>query len=106
MPNISISLAGIHKLVSNLNIAKAAGPDDIKPVVLKNLNDQIAPILKVIFQQSLNSGLEEGCCHSLKRMTKVTLLTRPIALPCISCKLMEHIVASNLTKHLDRHNTL
>ena len=56
MPNISISFAVIHKLLSNLNTTKAAGPDAIKPVVLKTLNDQIAPILQVIFQQSLNSG--------------------------------------------------
>ena len=34
MPNISISLAEIHKLLSNLNTTKAAGPDAIKPVVL------------------------------------------------------------------------
>ena len=29
---------------------------------------------------------------------------RPISLICISCKWMEHIVISDLTKHLDRHN--
>ena len=31
---------------------------------------------------------------------------RPISLTCICCKLMEHIIASNLTKHLNKHNVL
>ena len=31
---------------------------------------------------------------------------RPIFLTCILCKTMEHIIASNLTKHFDRHNIL
>ena len=37
MPSISILLAEIHKLLSSLNTTKAAGPDAIKPVVLKTL---------------------------------------------------------------------
>ena len=100
MPNISISLAGIHKLLSNLNTTKAAGPDAIKPVVLKTLIDQIAPIFKlqVIFQQSLNSGQIPS---DWKKASVTTLFKkgdksdpanyRPISLTCISCKLMEHI---------------
>ena len=31
---------------------------------------------------------------------------RPISLTCICCKLMEHIIVSNLTKHLNKHNVL
>ena len=31
---------------------------------------------------------------------------RPISLTCILCKVLEHIIASNVVKHLDRHNTL
>ena len=28
---------------------------------------------------------------------------RPISLTCILCKVMEHLIASNLTRHLDKH---
>ena len=31
---------------------------------------------------------------------------RPISLTCILCKVMEHIVASNLSQHLNRNNAL
>jgi hypothetical protein len=36
-----------------LNPNKAAGPDEIKPGVLKELATEIAPILTLIFQISL-----------------------------------------------------
>lgn len=31
---------------------------------------------------------------------------RPISLTCILCKVLEHIIASNVVKHLDQHNIL
>ena len=31
---------------------------------------------------------------------------RPISLTCILCKVMEHIIASNISKHHDKHNAL
>ena len=37
MPEISIDLNGVLKLLSNLKPDKAVGPDEIKPVVLKEL---------------------------------------------------------------------
>ena len=31
---------------------------------------------------------------------------RPVSLTCICCKLLEHIIVSNILKHLDLHNIL
>ncbi len=31
---------------------------------------------------------------------------RPISLTCILCKVMEHVVTSNLVRHLNQHNIL
>ena len=31
---------------------------------------------------------------------------RPISLTCILCKAMEHIIASNISKHLNKYNAL
>ena len=56
MPDISISLYGIFKLLSNLKTDKAACPYNIKPVVLKELRCQIAPILQILLQKSIDSG--------------------------------------------------
>ena len=49
MSEIKISVKGIATL-SNLNIAKAAGPDAIKPVVLKELSLVTAPAVIAIFK--------------------------------------------------------
>ena len=56
MPEIEVGLEGISKLLTNLKTDKAAGPDHIKPLLLKELHLQLSPIIQVLFQLSLNSG--------------------------------------------------
>ena len=56
MPPISLSTAGIESLLFNLDTTKASGPDHVPSYVLKHCAPEIAPILEVIFKQSLNSG--------------------------------------------------
>ena len=45
---------GVAKLLSSLNSAKAAGPDAIIPIVLKESSHVIAQIVTAIFQKSLD----------------------------------------------------
>ena len=55
--DIGIHTPGIEKLLKDLNPNKAAGVDDISlPQILKELSHELAPILSVIFQASLDSG--------------------------------------------------
>ena len=54
--DIEISVNGVAKLLSNLNSAKAASPDAIRPIVLNELSNVIAPIVTAIFQKSLDTG--------------------------------------------------
>ena len=56
MPNIDISASGFLKLLTSLYPSKTASPDSIKPVVLKELANEIAPIVTAIFQLSLDTG--------------------------------------------------
>ena len=72
MPEINISTNGILNLLGNLEPTKAAGPGRIKPLVLKKLREQKAPILKVIFQLSL----EQWQVPKELTNTNVTPLTR------------------------------
>ena len=53
MTDIEISENGVAKLLSNLNSAKAAGPDATRPIVLRQV---VAPIVIAIFQKSLDTG--------------------------------------------------
>ena len=56
MKDIVISTAGVTKLLSDLDVSKAAGPDAIRPIVLKQLSQEISPVVALIFQTSLDSG--------------------------------------------------
>jgi hypothetical protein len=50
--DINIFVNGIEKLLLNLNIHKATGPDGVTPRILKELAAYIAPILCIIFRSS------------------------------------------------------
>ena len=113
MPNISVSLNGVLKLLKDLNPHKAAGPDQLKPIVLQRLRDVIAPVLQVIYQKSLDTGRVPNdwttayvCPLFKKEDTSLASNYRPISLTSILCKVLEHIVTTNVVSHMDHHNLL
>ena len=56
MNNIAITEDRIAKHLNNLNPSKASGPNGINASVLKELNVQIAQILKILFNTSTTEG--------------------------------------------------
>jgi hypothetical protein len=56
MDNIHITQNGVLKLLSNLNIHKAAGPDEIPTRLLKELAPYLAETFTTFFQASINQG--------------------------------------------------
>ena len=54
MSEIHVTENGVLKLLKDLNISKAAGPDGIRPRVLKELSSELAPILTLLFKASLH----------------------------------------------------
>ena len=56
MEDFGISVAGILKLLHNLKPGKAAGQDKLKPILLKELSEEIAQIIQVIFEHSIQTG--------------------------------------------------
>ena len=57
MPDSSIAAEGIDKLLVGLNPHKVAVPHKFKPIVLQTLHKELAPILQLIFQRSLDTEL-------------------------------------------------
>ena len=114
MPEIDISLNGLLNLLHNLKPGKAAGPDKLKPLLLRELRDEIAPIIKVIFDRSIQTGklpaewTKANVMSAFKKNGDKSLAAnyRPISLTCILCKVLEHILASNIVKHLDGQGIL
>ena len=113
IPPLDIGTNGIIKQLKNLNQNKATGPDELPARVLKETAEQIAPIITHIFQQSYNTGkLPNDWLQALvtpihkKSLKSDPANYRPISLTCIICKVMEHIIVSNIWKHRHKHDII
>lgn len=113
MEDITITEPGVLKLLQTLKIHKAPGPDGISPRVLKELAPSIAPMLTMIFKKSYETAevpsdwREAFVTPIYKKGNKHEAVNyRPVSLTCIACKLMEHIVTSQLMSHAKRYNIL
>ncbi len=92
---------------------KASGPDGIPCRILKELSVELAPVITKLFQKSLQTGkipndwskanvtpiFKKGNRHLPENY-------RPVSLTCVLCKLMEHVVAKHINKHLEEHDIL
>ena len=104
---LRITTPGIEKLLSNINTSKANGPDNISNIILKTCASQLAPAMRTIFQQSIDTGklpsdwlnanvapiFKKGDVHLPENY-------RPVSLTCVSCKLLEHIICKHILDHL------
>ena len=113
LPHITVSVAGVRKLLENIKPHKATGPDGIPARLLKDYAADLAPVLSHIYQASLSQGrvppdwkhawvipvFKKGARNSPSNY-------RPISFTSIACKTLEHIIHSNLMNHLERHNIL
>ena len=113
MAPIVITVNGIRKQMANLKVNKATGPDDIPARFMKECADQLSPILAQIFQQSITTGQVPD---DWRRANVVPIFKkgdrtkpsnyRPVSLTAIACKILEHVIVSNMMDHLDKHNIL
>ena len=113
IPDISISVDGVLNLLKTLDTKKASGPDQIPARILKLCAEEIAPILTVIFIQSLNSGfipkdwLSANITPVFKKGDRSKPNNyRPISLTSICCKIFEHILYHHIIEHLNTNSIL
>ena len=107
-PNIIFTHQGVSKLLSGLQPHKATGPDCLPPRILRDLAEEIAPSLCLIFQQIYNTGetpqdwrdaivtpiYKKGNKHDPQNY-------RPVSLTSIACKIFEHVLCSAIMTHLN-----
>ena len=109
----NITCEGVLKLLKGLKPHKAAGPDNLKPLVLKEIAAEITPSLTLIFQASLHQGKlpsdwkNANVTPVYKKGERYKASNyRPISLTCVCCKLLEHIIAKQILNHLDSNDIL
>ena len=109
MPDIIINQQGVLSLLQRLNVNKASGPDLISPRIMKELATAIAPVLTSIFKKSLEHG-EIPSDWKKAHVTPVYKKGRKTdpcnSITCISCKLLERIIVSNINQHASNNDIL
>lgn len=110
METIDITPEGIASLINNLKVSTSSGVDNINTKILKNTVHVSSQILFHIFTQSLASGqlpIDWKIAKVIpvfKNGNKTSRENyRPISLTCICCKLLEHIIASHIFRHLEKN---
>ena len=113
MPQIVVNRKGLLKLLKDINVHKATGPDNISGIFIKSVCEEVVDVLVLIFQTSLD-------CGRIPTAWKEAFITplfkkgdrskpsnyRPVSLTSICCKLLEHVIHSNVISHLDQHGIL
>ena len=110
MNNIEITQSGITKLLSELNVDKAPGPDELPNLLLKNAAKEISPFLTDIFEHSIRTGkspdewVEANVASVFKKGDRHTASNyRPISLTCVCAKLLKHIICKNIMTHFTKN---
>ena len=102
--SITFSTQGNETILANLDPNKSSGPNNLHPYILKHCAHVIAPILKIIFTQSMSSGglptdwLTANITPILKKGNRSSPLN--YRLTSICCKTMEHIICHHIIEHL------
>ena len=113
MPDISINMNGVSKLLQNLNPREAASPDGIPCCLLQAVAKELAPALAALFHCSfLTREIPEIWKHALaqpvlkKGNQSQAANCRPISLTSVCRELLKYIVRSEITAHLDRNSII
>ena len=72
--NISVTLMMVKKVITNLNLSKASGPDCSPVVVLKNCEPELSYILAELF----NKCLKESCFPDCWKVSSVVPVFNPL----------------------------
>lgn len=113
IPDIVITEPGIRKLLEGLKPHKATGPDNIPSRLLIEAAEELSPAFVLFFQATLDQGVLPQAWKNAfvspifkKGKRSDPSNYRPISLTSIACKILEHVIHSNILRHLEKFNIL
>ena len=111
--DVEISIDIVKRVIDQLKEQSASGPDEIPPRVMKELRNEIAIPLSILFRHSIKTGQipdewrDAVVTPIFKKGKKCDPANyRPVSLTCVSCKMLERIVKEALTKHVEENNLI
>ncbi|KFQ35423.1 hypothetical protein N332_01631, partial [Mesitornis unicolor] len=103
----------VSELLHHLDVHKSMGPDGIQPRVLRKLAEVLAKPLSIIYQQSWLTG-EVPVDWRLANVTPIYKKGRkedlgnyrPVSLTLVPGKVMEQIILSAITRHMQDNQAI
>ena len=106
---ISVTPKMVRKVVMNLDLSKASGPDCIPVVVLKTCEPELSYILAELFNKCLKESSFPDCwkvssvVHVFKNVgDRSTAKNYPVSLPSVVNKVFEKLVNNRIVDHLEK----
>ena len=107
MPTVSFDTVKIKSLIRSIK-SSSPGPDNIHPILLKNLADELATPLSIIFNKSYNTATLPSDwlishVHPIYKGSGSRFSPdnyRPVSLTSVVCKLMESIIKDAILQHM------
>ena len=108
--NISVTPKIVKKVITNLDLSKASGPNCIPVVVIKNCESELSYILAELFNKSLKESFFPDCW----KVSSVVLVfknvgerctaenDRPVSLLSVVSKVLEKVVNNRIVDHLEK----
>ena len=113
LTDIDISEEEVRKIPAGLHVDKAAGPDQISPVILTQAADLLSYPVTKLFERSIEEGNvpQDWRCATVtpifKKGSRAEACNyRPVSLTCILCKCMEKIIRRHAVKHVEDSNLI
>ena len=108
--DVHVSIEEVKKKLSQINPNKAQGPDRVPAQILKELSEELALPLSILFNKSLETGelpadwKKAEVTAIFKKGTKSDPGNyRPVSLTCITCKLLEQFIRDRVVQHMNEN---
>jgi hypothetical protein len=110
MQELVITKEMVLKVLQNLKVNKSPGIDNLPPLFLKEVAEEIAEAVAILYQKSLDRSVLpvdwiSAIVAAIFKKGKKSLPEnyRPVSLTCILCKCLEVIIREHIVDHMYRN---